>query len=156
MFFTYKAIGQAIRETLPGIRTIDLDKGQLDDPEAFESIQTPGILIGHSDITWSGNQGDGTVTVKLVLRLPTRTHITDPLLDESLSELALAGDVDSAVTDVPGVLISIKTSDYPSGTFYVVEQTYPLSLVRQSSYVKKKVQVTVNPFLHIPQNPANA
>lgn len=147
MFSTYKIIGQAIREAVPQILTIDLDKGQLDDPQSFESIMTPGILIGHSDITWSGNQGEGSVTVKLILRLPSRTHISDPLIDESLSDLSLAGDVDSAVTDVPGVLSSEKYSDYPSGTFYVVEQTYPISLVRGPSYVRKKVQVQVNPYL---------
>ncbi|GAB2586484.1 hypothetical protein [Spirosoma areae] len=155
MFNAYFIIAQAIADQVKQLVWFDLDKGQLDNPELFNSILTPGILIGHSEIEWSQlagrNQlGNGSVTVKLILRLPAQTHLTDPLITKNLKELDLGDPVNDAVLSVPGVLSRVKSHDYPSGTFYVVEQTYITQFKTGPTYTERQVTLQVNPLLYKP------
>ncbi|GAB3734983.1 hypothetical protein [Spirosoma lituiforme] len=155
MFKAYFTIAQAIKKLANQINWIDLDKDQLDNPELYNSIITPGILIGHSELEWSQlagrNQlGNGTVTVKLVVRLPGQTHLTDPFIVENLKSLDLSDLVNQAVLSVPGVLSRVRSLDYPSGTYYVFEQTYMTQFKSSPTITQKTVSLVVNPFLHNP------
>ena len=161
MLASYIIIGQAIKQAVPQIQWIDLDKGQLEDPERFNSIGVPGVLIGQSEIDWQQlgagqQQGTGTLTVKVVLRLPTQTHLTDPLLQDSLKELELGDQINTAVLSVPGIKTLAHYSDYPEGTFYVLEHTYQVSFKRGPGITYKTVNVQLNPQLHNPNNQATA
>ncbi|WP_080058966.1 hypothetical protein [Spirosoma aerolatum] len=152
MFKSYSTIAEAIKKQVKVLRWFDLDKGQLDDPERYNSIITPGILIGNSEITWSQGSsraqiGDGTVTVKLVLRLPAQTHLTEPLLFENLKALELGDSIDDAVQNVPGVLSRTKYRDYPVDSFYVVEQTFLVQYKKERTYSLKTVSLKINPQL---------
>lgn len=158
MIVAYLEIGQAIKDQVKAIKWIDIDKGQLDNPESFNSIIVPGVLIGLADITWSQlagryQQGEGTIIVKTVFVLPAQTHLTDPMAKQSLKILAISEDVSEAVSSVPGILSRIKTKEYPSVTYYVIEETFLAVFKSGPTFTQKTVALQINPFL---VNPANA
>lgn len=152
----YFSIAQAVASDVPSIFWRDLDKGQLDNPEAFNSLLLPALLIGFSDIDWetygqNHQTGYGTVTLKLIVRLPAETHDTDPLFQTNLNELELAAQVDAAIKKASFVRPRTGSRAYPVNTFYVVEQTYPVCLVPDPpAYRLVPVTVQVNPQITHP------
>ena len=152
MLSTYLTIGKAVKDQVKAIHWIDLDKGQLEDPEIFNSIVVPGVLVGNADIEWSQlaggyQQGQGMVTIKTIIRLPAQTHLTDPLAFKNLKDLALADDVRAAVLSIPGVLSRASTKEYSVLTYYVVEETFLTLFKSGPTYTQKTVSVQFNPFL---------
>lgn len=161
MLSIYFGVGQAIADQVKAIRWIDLDKGQLENPEMFHSIITPGVLIGTSDVEWKPTTqrnyiGDGTITVKIVFTLPHQTNLLNPLLSSGLEILGLADDVEAATFSVVGVKSLTNTRDYPvtGTTFYVVEHTFACLFKKGSGITYKTVNVHFNPVINYPQ--ANA
>ncbi len=155
MLATYITIAQNIAARVPAINWFDLDKGQLQNPEAFNTIILPGVLIGQADIEWSQlagghQQGQGTITVKTILRLPAQTHLTDPLLQDNLLAMTLADQVNTATLATPGILSRTNSKDYPVGTYHVVEQTYIGVFKDGPTYKKIPVNIQINPFINNP------
>ena len=155
MLSTYIQIAQAIKDKVPGIAWFDLDKGQLEKPDAFNSVIVPGVLIGQADIEWSdlvsrNQQGIGTITVKTAFTLPAQTNLLDPLVTENLKVLELADDVDVAVRLTRGIASRTATKEYVAGPFYVVEQTYEGAFQHGPFFQKAPVKPFINPQLHKP------
>lgn len=156
MLSTYVSIAQAIHTAVPDLRWFDLDKGQLDDPTAFNSLILPAVLIGQADIVWKqlGAKtllGEGTITLKTVLRLPAQTHLLDPMLADNLTALSLADQVSQTAVSLPGITGLINTKDYPIGTFYVIEHTFQCLFKDGPSYSTVIVNTQINPQLNIPR-----
>lgn len=153
---TYHDIALAIRDQVPQIIWRDVDKGQLDKPDQFNSLLLPALLIGFSEIDWQtfgqGNQlGEGTVTVKLILRLPAQTHDLDPLFQTNLDELELAAQVNTVMPTLRGIRPRTGSHAYQVDTFYVVEQTYPVCHVPDPPrYRRVPVTVNVTPTIELP------
>lgn len=163
MLSTYREIALAIHKAVPQISWFDINKGQLDPGKAdqFHSLIVPAILIGNPDINWAAlsqghEQGDGEVSVCLVVRLPAGTNLIDPLLFENLKQLELADDINAAVKSVPGITSRVSSHEYASGTFYVVEQVYAgFFKSTPPAPITKQVNVSINPFINRP-HPAQA
>ena len=115
---------------LPDILWIDRDKGQLDNPAAFHSLQIPALLLEMGEVTWEGlsrgdQRGQLTLTVKLVFRLPAATYRQRPLAE--YDEMAQLTD---QVHQTLGTSLMVKdrrsTRDYFTPEFYVMEQSYDM------------------------------
>jgi hypothetical protein len=130
MFETYLIIVTTLRNKLKWINWLDWDKGQLEEPEKFNSIIVPGVLVDPSAIEWEelgkGFQlGIGPITVKLVTLLPAQTHAGDPLLELNLVALQQAEELHAAIISSSGVLRRVGSpKPYWVNTFFVIEQTY--------------------------------
>ncbi|MFC5408022.1 hypothetical protein ACFPMF_01785 [Larkinella bovis] len=130
MIETYLIIIDAIKRSLPWAQWIDWDKGQLDEPEKFNAIVVPGILVDPSAVEWEqlgkGFQlGNGPITIKLVTLLPAQTHALDPLLPENLKVQRMAEQLHETMLAVSGVLRRTGSpKPYWASTYFVIEQTY--------------------------------
>lgn len=155
MFYTYLTLGRACQQGVPDLVYIDLDKGQLDDPDAFNSLTLPALLIGQTDLDWSqlanrSRLGVGIVTTKTVVRLPAHTFLSHPAAAAHLLTLDVAERVEAVLLEQPGVTTCTNTKEYASGPYYVVEQTYAVSYKTGPTYRQQEVALTVNPFFHRP------
>lgn len=128
----YKEIAELIRAKAPDAGFIDIDKGQVDFPQAFDTL-IPCALIQVPDTDWDehayGNQiGIGTLTVKYLLHLSGRTHISDPGISMSVEALEYADKIHEAVRSHPNVIRRTRSRRYPAPQLapnvYVVEQHY--------------------------------
>ncbi len=144
---------------LPDIAWIDRDKGQLDDPEAFNSLIVPALLLDPGEVTWEGlsrgnQKGMLPLTVKLVFRMPTATHRIHPL-----SEYDDMADLADKVHQALGSSIMVKdrrsTRDYFTSEFYVLEQTYdmvigytipPKTIVKPAPDIQASIKLPLNNY----------
>lgn len=118
--------------SLPDILWIDRDKGQLENPEAFHSLQLPALLLDLGEVAWEGlsrgsQQGMLTLTVKLVFRLPVATYQGRPL-DEYTEMSELTALVHQALTECLMVRERRSSRDYFTAEFYVMEQAYDMAI----------------------------
>ncbi len=134
MFSTYRSIAHHLKNQVSELKSIDRDKGQLENAETFESLVTPAALLDFSEIKWSGgtrgNQtGTGTLTVSLVFPLPASTRHgaewnnyeqPERLTDKIYDSLALHKDVGDRRTG----------GDYFTGNFYVCTQAFDLKVYK--------------------------
>jgi hypothetical protein len=155
MFHAYLTLGRACQANVPGLRWIDLDKSQLDDPEAFNSLIVPALLIGQSDLHWTqlagrNRLGEGLVIAKTVVLLPTQTHLSHPFVEQHLTALDVVAQVERAILDTPGVLACTDTKEYSLLTYYVVESMFQVSFRVGPSYAEQPVAVLANAFLFNP------
>ncbi|MEZ0611945.1 hypothetical protein ACAW74_25760 [Fibrella sp. WM1] len=160
MLSTYLLLGNACLD-VPGLKWVDLDKGQLDNPDKFNSLIPPALLIGQTDLTWSQlagrNQlGKGTVTTKTVLTLPTATHISHPTAQDNLAKLTIADRVRATILSVPGVMSRLTTREYSSGSFFVVEETFEVAFKSGPSYNYVSLTPHVTAFMSTSTNPPTA
>lgn len=128
MLQEYQQLAAHLAAALPELQWIDRDKGQLENPEAFHSIVLPGLLLGFGPVEWEGlsmgsQQGQLTLTVSLVLRLPVATH-QKQLLTEYDEAAQLTTKVHQALPAFISVWERRSSRDYFTQNFYVVEQTY--------------------------------
>lgn len=148
---SYYDLAGAIRDAMPDLAWIDIDKGQFDNPENFNTVLLPGLLIKFSAIEWEtlGQKrqlGDGTVTLKLAVYLPAQTHESDPLFATNLDSFALATVLNQAVAGVDFMRTRVGSDEYPVQTFYVIEQTYTVCLAPDPpGYKTLTVPVVFNP-----------
>jgi hypothetical protein len=79
----YTEIAEVISDKLDSIRWSDLDRGQLQHPEHFESLVLPCVLICLKDgIAWQsltqGHQfGEADLSLKIVVRLPEPIYFNE-------------------------------------------------------------------------------
>lgn len=122
--------------SLPELRMIDFDRGQLDTPEKFESILQPAVLVGIPVIDWKNiahnhQDGEGTFYTKTVVRLPHNNAFYttpefsdfDDLTEDNLNELLIEDAIHQQIIKLNSV-IRVRTQEYISGTFFVTEHTY--------------------------------
>lgn len=157
----YKEIAERIRAKAPDTGFIDLDKGQLEYPQAFDTL-IPCALIQVPDTDWDeyahGNQiGEGTLTIKYLFHLSSRTHISDPLISMSVEALAYADKIHEAVRGHPNVIRRTRSRRYPAPQLtpnvYVVEQHYKIKEIYERALKttpKPDPQITVS--LTLPNN----
>ena len=156
MLSTYKEVAEIIHKKVKQINWIDLDKGQLDEPERFESLIVPAVLIGQSEIEWADltsrfQQGTGMITVKTCFVLPAHTQLTAPHLTKQIEKMYDTADqVREAVLTTPGIMSRVKSSDYPTDRYYVIEESFSTVFKCGPEFTTKQVQVRVNPFLYKP------
>lgn len=144
MYKTYRHIAQHIRTNIAEILWIDRDKGQLEKPESFHSIIVPGVLIDFDTVSWNGQtrgnqEGEGSVTIKLIFRLPKATHENAHWNEHE--EIELLSD---CIYEIASSHINIgsrrSSKDYFTNEFYVYEQTFDLIL-----YQTKNVRTITKP-----------
>lgn len=131
MYKTYRDIANHLTNAIPDLQWIDRDKGQLEKPEGFHAIGTPGLLLGFDDVEWEpgtrGNQtGHGTMTASLVFRLPTSTYLGNweqhPEYEQFTEALYLA------MLDHKDIGDRRMSTDGFTDTFYVSIQAFDLTI----------------------------
>ena len=75
----YEAIRGKIKADLPGVKWVDLDSGQLDNPEQNYVFPFPAIFIDFPNIDWQDagermQDGDVQVTLRVAFRIFDETH----------------------------------------------------------------------------------
>lgn len=150
MYEAYQTIANILRTECPALIWIDLDRGQLDSPEAFNSIAPPAALIDFTAIDWlpgtGGNEtGTGQVTVKTVVNMPFQTNHLNPLSGDELKQMMIADDVHIVLSQAKEIGARTKTLAYQIRTFYVIEHTYNILLYDGPSYRRVPVQVKIDP-----------
>jgi hypothetical protein len=145
-----------------GIAWIDLDQGQLLDPESYDSILTPGVLVAipKADTTY---RSDGSkqyyliMTTKTVLSIQNDTHVTHvsdlQSFADKLSDLELADTVSDCVCDCISSCTETEYKEYYNDTFYVVEHTYSGIFIKDATKPKtltigRDVNIVITPQLH--------
>lgn len=145
----YYELADLLRAHAPDCGFIDMDKGQINNPELFDTL-VPSTLISVADTAWDeltyGNQlGNGQMTIYYIFHLSSRTHADDPTVSASVESLKYADVVHAAIRKHPDVLRRTRTRRYPAPQLapnvYIVEQSY---LVREQ-YIKKPRTTTVRP-----------
>ena len=162
MYKTYRLIAQHIRDNIAEILWIDRDKGQLENPEKFHSIIVPGLLLNFGTIDWKSetknNQyGEGSVTTKLIFRLPVATYTVENGADGTLMDYeefeAISEALHQTVTSFPGVGVRRSGGDHFTSEFYVCEQTYdftvayyhcPITIPKPAPKIEGEISHTVN------------
>ncbi|MGA0556546.1 hypothetical protein ACO2Q8_07845 [Larkinella sp. VNQ87] len=130
MVETYLKVIDAIRSGCKWANWLDWEKGQLDEPERFNSIVTPGVLVDPSAIEWeelgkSHQLGFGPLTVKLVTMLPAQTYALDPTVSENAKAQEMADKLHGTLIKTPGIIRRTGNArPYWVSTFFVIEQTY--------------------------------
>ncbi|TKT89488.1 hypothetical protein [Dyadobacter frigoris] len=159
MFKTFRDLASHIGDTVTAINWIDRDKGQLEKPDSFNSIIIPGILLDFSEIVWfgttKGNQtGTGQVTVKLIFSLPPATYESSAWSDYPEYE-QITNDLYQSISQFNGIKDRTKSSDYYTGSYYVCEQVFNLTVyqviqIRTMQKPKPEIQGTLSHSLNIP------
>lgn len=128
----YKELAESIRAKAPDAGFIDVDKGQIEYPQAFDTL-IPSVLITLPDTSWNehayGNQiGEAALVAKWLFHLPSRTHISDPNISMSAEALEYANQIHEAIRSHPAIYRRTRTRRYPAPQIapnvYVVEQHY--------------------------------
>jgi hypothetical protein len=162
MLGNYIAIAQAVQAAVPEIKWADIDKGQLDDLQSYNSLVRPAILVGLADIDWSQlgqgyQQGTGLITVKTIIGLPSQTHLADPFLMDSLKQVLEIGEkVNGAVSTMSFILSRVKYREYPIESSYVIEQIYEGVWRSGPKYIEKRITASINPQIYDPAKHATA
>lgn len=131
----YQEIGTELSE-IEQLQWIDLDKGQLENPSAFESLLSPAVLIGFENgIEWqelarSKQTGIALVSIKIVVTLPQSTHIKPNTTDLNPNDLTSTLGIEDIVHNkfiLNKGATRTFTKSYYSGSFYVTEHTYSIA-----------------------------
>lgn len=110
---------------------IDLDKGQLEDPESFESLIVPAVLINlQKGIDWKqlgqrNEIGDATFSIKIVMMLSEPTFNIQGV-NINLTKLVLEDKIHTIISNQK--IMRNGTRAYSVGTYYVVEHRYVMSV----------------------------
>lgn len=108
MFNIYKEIANHLRETVPALKTIDADKGQLANPEKAFPMDYPAVLIDLDNIDWKdlGNkaqQGKSQIGITVAVLPTTHSHQTSPTLDNFVDEMDVINNVYAALSGFLGL-----------------------------------------------------
>lgn len=141
----YTHVAQTVSDEIEEIRWIDLDRGQLEYPEHFESLVLPCVLINISDgVSWQGltnggQIGEVDVSLKTVIRLPEPIY-HNARFNNNNDALSIENDVHKAA-HVKLRWQRVGTKAYPaSKTYFVVEHFYKTSLdYKLGEPVRKKL-----------------
>lgn len=143
MFNSFREIAKVISTNIPELVWIDRDKGQLDSPENFHSVQIPGLLLDFSTVNWEsllgGNQrGICTLTAKLIFRLPVSTYEGADWNDYPEFE-HLSDTLHEQLSDLKSVGLRRVSRDYFTKNYFVTEQSYDFTLyhTKQGKTIKK-------------------
>lgn len=127
ILYLYSEIAKLLTQQLPNESLwIDLDRGQLEDPESFESLIIPAILVNMPQIEWQTlgqrNQiGDTTFTLKVVISLPEPTYNINNV-NINLEAITIEDRIHKAIT-AAGIMRT-GTRSYPVSTYFVIEHRY--------------------------------
>lgn len=160
----YKEIAELIRKHAPDSGHIDIDKGQLEYPQSFDTL-VPSALIQVPDTDWNehayGNQiGEGTLVVKYLFHLSSRTHITDPLISMSVEALEYADKIHEAVRRHINVIRRTRSLRYPAPQLapnvFVVEQHYRvIEIYERALKTTPKRDPQISATITVPVNNSN-
>jgi hypothetical protein len=125
----YTHIAETISEEIEAIQWIDLDRGQLSQPEHFESLILPCVLINLSDgIGWQGLTGghqfsEADLSLKIVVRLPEPIY-HNQRYNKNNDILCIEDDV-HIIAHRKLQFQRLGTKAYPaSKTYFVIEHFY--------------------------------
>jgi hypothetical protein len=124
----FKEIRKAIADAVPEVRWTDLDRGQLQKPEAFDTpVMSNTVLLKFEPIQWDNltyhNQiGHGIMTAKVLVRLPDGQMI-DEEQDGNLEALMIENDVHLAILGIGGI-VRLSSDSSVQKTLFVTEHTY--------------------------------
>lgn len=120
---------------------VDLDRGQLEDPEAFESIIVPAVLVNFQrGIEWKklGQRtelGETTFSLKVVMMLDEPTFNIEGI-NINLEKLITEDKVHAIVSQQKGVMRT-GTRAYAVRTYYVVEHRYIVTVDYEPTSITK-------------------
>ncbi len=125
----YSEIAQFILDNLPeGQKVwIDLDRGQLRNLEAFESLVLPSVLIEIDEIDWQSETqehqtGEVSFALKIINRLPEPLFYNDNF-SANIEALQLEDIIHQAIAKNKHVQRT-KTKSYPVKTVFVIQHDY--------------------------------
>ena len=147
MLSDFISIARHIQQQLPELGWIDRDRGQLQDPERFNTLLTPAVLLDFSEVEWTGRTrgsqaGAGTLTVQLVTLLPSSTHYT-PTSPVHLydSAVLLADQLHKTLANHASVGDRTSIKDEFTELYYVISQAYELRL-----YYEEPIRTMPKPY----------
>lgn len=141
----YKEIMERIQARIPGVRWIDLDRGQIDDPENHYTIDFPAILISFGDIPWGSimekvNHGECEITLRIAYKPynDSSNHTPETIRDQALTELGIRQSLNATLQGFAGSnfneLQHVGTSQEPrEDGMLVFAETYKTLLVDNSA-----------------------
>lgn len=133
IFEFYTHVAEVLTSEIEELQWADLDRGQLEYPEHFESLILPAVLINLSEgIGWQsltqGKQiGEVDVSLKIVVRLPEPIYYNSRISNNN-EALQIENVVHQTVYNKMRWQ-RVGTKSYPaSKTYFVVEHFYKASL----------------------------
>lgn len=139
---------------------VDLDRGQLEDPEAFESIIVPAVLVNFQrGIEWKklGQRtelGETTFSLKVVMMLDEPTFNVEQI-NINLEKLITEDKVHAIVSQQNGVMRT-GTRAYAVRTYYVVEHRYIVTVDYEPTSITKplgNLSLELNKSIRKDENP---
>lgn len=105
----YKDLLEQLQAKIPGLRWIDLDRGQIDDPEGNYTLDFPAVLISFGEIPWNSigekvNHGSAHITFRLAFKSYNDSNNLTPesIRETALQELGIRQDLNAALQGFSG------------------------------------------------------
>lgn len=108
MFNIYADIAAHLRQSVPALRTIDADKGQLANPEQAFPMDYPAVLIDLDTIDWANlgqkaQKGAGQIGITVAVLPTSQSHEGSPTLTEFVQEMEVIKNVYAALAGYLGM-----------------------------------------------------
>ena len=152
MFSIYKQIADRLREQLPGLRTIDADKGQLADPEKAYPIDYPAVLIDLDQAAWKelGNKaqnGKGNIGITVAVLPVHQSHQNSPDIEAFVSQMDIINQVHGVLSGFLGLCRTATSRQKRYDQVQAYTHMYAVTLTDTSAqkvYTKHPVPVEVS------------
>ncbi|WP_297096409.1 hypothetical protein [uncultured Draconibacterium sp.] len=153
MFNIYAEIANHLRETVPALRTIDADKGQLANPEQAYPMDYPAVLIDLDTVDWAelgkkAQKGGAQIGITVAV-LPTGQSSPDsPTLDTFVQEMDVINDVYGALSGFLGLTRKRTFRQKRWDTVQAYTHLFNNTLTdrtAQKTYEKVEVPFEINP-----------
>ncbi len=108
MFNIYKEIADQLRASVPGLKTIDADKGQLANPEQAYPLDYPAVLIDLDTVEWGDigkktQKGKSLIGITVAVLPTAQTQEGSPTIDDFVEEMEVINDVFGALSGFLGL-----------------------------------------------------
>lgn len=108
MFNIYKEIANHLRATVPALKTIDADKGQLANPEQAYPLDYPAVLIDLDTVDWGdigkkAQKGKSLIGITVAILPTAQTQEGSPNIDNFVEEMEVINDVFGALSGFLGL-----------------------------------------------------
>lgn len=152
----YMVVMKAVREGLPGLKWIDMNRGQFSNPRKDYPVPLPCVLFEYDTVRYSEHapemrQGNGTLKVHYVCNAYADLHENSESVVYALAEFEILDTLTRSLCFIKGennlAEILEKTNEQiarQTGQFIVYELTFELNVIedhRGGNNMKRDVQI---------------
>lgn len=109
MEVTYKELLTRLKTEVPALRWIDLDRGQLEDPEGNYTFDSPAVFISFGTIGWGSigervEHGQAELSFRIAFKSyhDTNNHTPESVVGLAMTDLAIRKNVCAALHGFEG------------------------------------------------------